>query len=387
MKRNVHRVKFTRCTYFFLDCTSKRLILYEFTPFLSFRALQIIAKYFLDEKFGGIRNKPYLCTIKNKKSVKKHLFWLVWAMGTLLLLIGCQTGADDTGALRPSLRARAILEDVEHRVEAHEVSAADSLLVEEIDFFDQHEMYDELERALLLRADLLLIDGKKTEAATCLLRGVALAEGMGDEPCLDRFCQRLHSDIDTSLNVSLVRELLTTQHQMLRQHSFGDDSFSFWPFCSIALFVLLLGCLFFYKIRLDNELQLEKIKRLREQIAHRDEREIQSMNLLREDEEVKRFRQSLIRQTNITAEDWSSLRQRFTEVCPSFEKKLRDIHALSEVEWQVCMLLKLDFTPSDISVLTSRSQAAISTIRSRLYAKFFLQKGSSADWDRFIASL
>lgn len=319
--------------------------------------------------------------------MKKQFSWLGMAVGLMLAVSSCQTSADDPQAQRPSLRARSILNDVEQRMQAHEQLAADTLLVEEIEFFDQHEMFDELKRALMLRAELLLNENKPTEASQYLIRGAALAEGTGDEAYLDQICQRLHTDIDTTLNEKIVRELLRSEHQLLRRHSFEDGRFPWELTWSSLLFIGMFGCLFFYKVRLDNELQREKIRRLREQIAYRDVSEIQGLNRLREDEVVKHFRESFIHQRSITSEDWSALRSLFAEHYPSFEKRLRDVHSLSEVEWQVCMLLKLDFTPTDISALTARSQAAISTIRSRLYAKFFLQKGSAADWDRFIASL
>lgn len=312
---------------------------------------------------------------------------ILLGMISILILVAwsCQTAADEPQ--RPSQRARSILKDIDQRMQANEQLSDDSLLVEEIEFFDQHEMFDELKRALMLRAELLLSENKQAEASQYLIRGAALAEATGDEAYLDQICQRLYADIDTTLNEMLLRESLRSEHQLLRRHSFDDEPFPWDLTWCLVLTIAMFGCLFFYKVRLDNELQRERIRRLREQIAYRDMSEIQGLNRLREDEVVKHFRESFTRQRSITSEDWSALRSLFAEHYPSFEKRLRDVHPLSEVEWQVCMLLKLDFTPTDISALTARSQAAISTIRSRLYAKFFLQKGSAADWDRFIASL
>lgn len=211
------------------------------------------------------------------------------AVGLMLAVSSCQTSADDPMAQRPSLRARSILNDVEQRMQAHEQLAADTLLVAEIEFFDQHEMFDELKRALMLRAELLLNENKPTEASQYLIRGAALAEGTGDEAYLDQICQRLHTDIDTTLNETIVRELLRSEHQLLRRHSFEDGRFPWELTWSSLLFIGMFGCLFFYKVRLDNELQREKIRRLREQIAYRDVSEIQGLNRLREDEVVKHF--------------------------------------------------------------------------------------------------
>lgn len=311
---------------------------------------------------------------------------LVLTVGALWLT-ACRPNAGDE---RPSVRARNSLMSVEQRVAAHEIASADTLLIDEIEFFDQHEMYDELQRAWLLRADLLFDDDRPAEATPYLLRGLALATGLGDTIMRAQILHRLRDEVDTTLNVSLACQLLDTQLDVQHRHSFDTSPVSFSSLSltwTILLSVMLVGCLAYYKIKVDHQLQIEKVKWLREQIAHRDAHQLQAFNQLREDAVVRRFRQSFTHSVTITADDWSALRQRFTELCPNFENQLRQIHSLSDVEWQVCMLLKLEFTPSDISVLTARSQATISTIRSRLYSKFFLQKGSAADWDRFIASL
>lgn len=339
------------------------------------------------KKIGGNHIFRYLCAMKTQKRMTKIVRWLCMAAGFMLWAMSCQPHDTTHSAARPSVQARTILYNVEQRVGAHEAMPADDLLVAEIEFFDQHEMYDELKRALLLRAGLLSADGRSEDAASCLLQGLALAEALGDEAYSDQICQLLRTDVDSTFNASLARELLGTHYRLLSRHSFGDEGVSYLSILGTLLCVLTVGCLFFYKVRLDNELQREKIRRLREQMACRDASEIQGLNRLREAEVVNHFRDSLIHPAIISADDWSTLRKLFTDCYPSFEKRLRDVHSLSEVEWQVCMLLKLDFTPTDIASLTARSLAAVSTIRSRLYAKFFLQKGSSADWDRFIASL
>lgn len=54
----------------------------------------------------------------------------------------------------------------------------------------------------------------------------------------------------------------------------------------------------------------------------------------------------------------------------------------------VSMLIKVGFTPGEIASVMSKSFSTISSIRSRLYKKYF-SEGDSAfkNWDEFINSL
>lgn len=60
---------------------------------------------------------------------------------------------------------------------------------------------------------------------------------------------------------------------------------------------------------------------------------------------------------------------------------------LSETEYIICLLVRLGFTPSAISVLTGRSMSDISNIRKRLLLKMTGNNGSSKDFDKYIKSL
>ena len=63
------------------------------------------------------------------------------------------------------------------------------------------------------------------------------------------------------------------------------------------------------------------------------------------------------------------------------------LYSMSPVEYQVCLLLKLNATPSEIATVLCKDASSISTVRSRLYGKVFGKKGSSKEWDEFIRSL
>ena len=85
--------------------------------------------------------------------------------------------------------------------------------------------------------------------------------------------------------------------------------------------------------------------------------------------------------------DWQEIEAQVRKVYPGFASQLRGLHAMSELEYQVCLLIKLRIVPKDIAAVLARDMSTISTVRSRLYKKVFGQKGGAREWDEFILSI
>lgn len=60
---------------------------------------------------------------------------------------------------------------------------------------------------------------------------------------------------------------------------------------------------------------------------------------------------------------------------------------VNEYEYQVCMLIRTGFTPSDICILMNSSKSSIANVRKKLYKKLTGRNGSSKDFDAYINSL
>ena len=86
-------------------------------------------------------------------------------------------------------------------------------------------------------------------------------------------------------------------------------------------------------------------------------------------------------------EDLSELEQRLKPLYPNFATRLYSLYNMSVHEYQVCLLLKINISPSQIASALCREVSSISSTRSRLYSKVFGKKGSSKEWDAFIATL
>lgn len=77
--------------------------------------------------------------------------------------------------------------------------------------------------------------------------------------------------------------------------------------------------------------------------------------------------------------DWDVVEKQINSVYPGFTNRLMSLYEMSPVEYQVCLLLKLNATPSEIASVLCKDASSISSIRSRLYSKVFGKKGGSKE--------
>ncbi len=89
----------------------------------------------------------------------------------------------------------------------------------------------------------------------------------------------------------------------------------------------------------------------------------------------------------LSDEEWKEMERQVNSVYPNFTHNLFGLIKMSDVEYKVCLLLKIRMTPKDIAATLCKEPSSISTVRSRLYMKIFKKKGSSTDWDNFIYTL
>lgn len=93
---------------------------------------------------------------------------------------------------------------------------------------------------------------------------------------------------------------------------------------------------------------------------------------------------------DIKESDWNDLKATIKVMYPAFNTTLQSGRYMSDLEWKVTMLIKLEFKPADIARCVHRSKETISSVRRRLFQKVFsAEKGkpSPKDWDEYIRSL
>ena len=88
----------------------------------------------------------------------------------------------------------------------------------------------------------------------------------------------------------------------------------------------------------------------------------------------------------LSDEQWTELSSAIDEDYPSYHAKLNEMQPMSDLEKQICLLVKTGVPPSRMADILIKSKQSITSIRARLYQKNF-RDGGAEDWDRFILSL
>ncbi len=139
-------------------------------------------------------------------------------------------------------------------------------------------------------------------------------------------------------------------------------------------------------------IQKKNLLVIKSQKAEMEMREQRQNQMIVEESGIYRKIISLLNNPNITnkvlsEDDFAELSELIERVYPSFTETLFDYSKLSTHEYHVCLLLKIEMNPKQISELTAHSPQSISSTRSRLFQKFFGTKGSPSDWDKYIQYL
>lgn len=79
--------------------------------------------------------------------------------------------------------------------------------------------------------------------------------------------------------------------------------------------------------------------------------------------------------------DWKELHALIQQQSPEFLARLNASASLSPLETNVCLLIRLRFTPSEIAILTGISPQRVTNMRTSLLLKIFGEKGGAKDFD------
>ena len=90
---------------------------------------------------------------------------------------------------------------------------------------------------------------------------------------------------------------------------------------------------------------------------------------------------------NLSQEDWDKLDEAINKNFIDFKLKLYRICKLSDLEYQICLLLKTELSLVDIAAVVHREPSTITMSRKRLYKKLFQKDGKAEELDAFIRSI
>ncbi len=85
--------------------------------------------------------------------------------------------------------------------------------------------------------------------------------------------------------------------------------------------------------------------------------------------------------------DWQLIEERLLTAFPTFRDNLFSLYQLSETEYHICLLIKLEVSPSNMAKLMATGNSTISQSRLRMQQKVFNGQGTAKDWDNYVLSL
>ena len=213
-------------------------------------------------------------------------------------------------------------------------------------------------------------------------------------------CTWYHADDIVNEWSSEIKEIMATDKQkghtgeqrcyMLSAIERQQASIIQWIMAAFAIFVVLAVSNYVINRRRRQQLQLQlqhiqEVQQERPQVVKQAIESVEAAYFA--SDEYQTLQRRIATGEILKDNDWITIESQIKKVYPGFSSQLRNLHAMSELENQVCLLIKLRVAPSDIAVVLARDASTISTVRSRLYKKVFGRKGGAREWDEFILSI
>lgn len=141
-------------------------------------------------------------------------------------------------------------------------------------------------------------------------------------------------------------------------------------------------------LRQDLELKKEELEIANKLIAQKIQQKQAQENKIKTTNIYKKLQHKLSLEYAVISEmEWLEIIDLVNKSYPNFIERLFEFGKLSNLEFHVCLLIKISFSPTEIAFLLNKSKTGISSIRSRLYKKIFNKNGTSKEFDEFIFAL
>ena len=191
------------------------------------------------------------------------------------------------------------------------------------------------------------------------------------------------------LNRSVAREQRDYVVKRLGVYIKKSNLLTFFAIVLSILIVLGLLYLSYYRKTQKklSQYHKEKIRQLQEIQKLQEDNRNKALRGIKESSIVAHFKELSISNSIPDIEEWGKLSLLFNELLPSFEATLCSQEKISEVEWRICMLHKLEFKNKEVSNLMCMSDSSVSSTNLRLYKKIFKTDGSSSAWKDYIRSI
>lgn len=208
--------------------------------------------------------------------------------------------------------------------------------------------------------DIQTIKGLKNDSSITILPKTALMARV----------QKLHAQAQS--------QILSTQKTRLEEENSKERLF-IWVVSIVALVVIAIAIWFVIRLRKQRALKKEEAAEIF--LSSQSKRQFY-------DKDINQLLSTYIYKNKALKEaDWKQMEERLLEAFPTFKERLFALYPLSDTEYRICMLIKMEVSPSNIAKLMAIGNSAVSQNRLRMQQKVFDGQGTAKDWDKFILSL
>jgi hypothetical protein len=180
------------------------------------------------------------------------------------------------------------------------------------------------------------------------------------------------------LHAQAKSQVLNDMNAQLEEEN-SKDRRSIWIVSISALIIAVAATLLILHLRKQREIRKEEAAEIF--LSSRSKRQFY-------DKEINQLLTTHIYNNKVLKDaDWKKIEAGLLKANPTFKEKLFALYPLSDTEYRICMLIKMEVSPSNISKLMACSNSAVTQNRLRMQQKVFDGEGAAKDWDNFILSL
>ena len=196
----------------------------------------------------------------------------------------------------------------------------------------------------------------------------------------DSICSIVHNEVEMQKTLQ-VQAMYDYTHSERLAHQKEKEADRYKIACALFAILIFLFVIAYIHNRNEKHRLEDRIKLLRGYAVNKN---------LYDSPIAQRFRQLLKANPyqNPSLNDWKELAALIESEIPTFREKLQtDSHQLSDAEYDVCMLIKIQIPSSDIARLKQIVPSYVTQIRKNIYQRLFAKKGRANELDEYIMSL
>jgi len=106
------------------------------------------------------------------------------------------------------------------------------------------------------------------------------------------------------------------------------------------------------------------------------------------DNQIETIIKTRLKENNTLKEkDWEQIEEKLLQAFPSFKDRIFSSYPFSDFEYHLCILIKMEISPSNMATLLATSKSNITQSRLRMQQKVFNGRGTAKNWDSYVLAL